>query len=232
MVITPDDYDSGVVTVTISEYTEYTMTGSKLVNPDKPGDVTALYLKNYTRPFVQVPYLDGQQGEGTMAVPTDWTVNEAAQRYVNKGATETTNKVGGMFYRDNAVGMQTGWGHTASATSISNGKMYQTATVASGKYKLVVSCVASNVAAKDVYIVVNSGEGLPDVGAVKEETATTVLTKSKFTDGGSEAKPAVMSLDFECVGATQISIGFIGSFANDTYFKISDIQLNLVEVIN
>lgn len=230
--ITPDDYDSGVVTVTINQYTEYTLTGSKLVNPAKPGDVTALYLKNFTRPFIQIPYLDGQLGDGTMAIPTDWTVNDAAQRYVNKNATETASKVGGMFYRDDAVGMQTGWGHASSATSISNGKMYQTATVAPGKYKLLISCIASNVAAKDVYIVVNEGIGLPDVAPVKEETATTVLTKSKFTDGGNTTTPAIMSLEFECTIATQISIGFIGSFANDTYFKVSDIQLNLVTVIN
>lgn len=224
--ITPDDYDSGLVTVTISEYTEFTLTGSKLVNPAKPGDVTALYLKNCTRPFVQVPYLDGQEGEGTMAIPTEWIVNGAAQNYVNKGATNTVNRVGGMFYKDDALGMQTGWGHAASAIRIDNGKMYQATTVTPGKYKLVVTCIACDVRAKnaDAYMIVNEGEGLPDVATVKDGS-TSPLAKSLFTDGVSTT-----TLDFTLQSETQISIGFIGTFPNDTYFKISDIQLNLVEV--
>ncbi len=231
VVITPDDYESGEVTVTISQYTEYTMTGTKLVNPTKPGDVTALYLKNYTRPFVQFAYKDGQQGDGTMAIPTEWIVNEAARQYINKNATYVDERVGGMFHNNDALGMQTGWGHPSSPLSVTNGKMYQVATVTPGKYELIMTCIEVNVATDHVYLVVNrGGDGLPDADQV--EGNSNVVVSSNFTNVAYNATPVVTKLDFTLQEETELSIGFVASFGKDKYFKVSDIQLNLVEVID
>ena len=230
--ITPDDYDSGLVTVTISEYTEFTLTGSKLVNPAKPGDVTALYLKNCTRPFVQVPYLVGQEGNRTMAIPAEWTVSPEARMYYNSGATDRTNAVGGMFPGDDALGMQTGWAGGGISTWMGNGKMYQTSTVTPGVYQLAISCIACNVNAKgaSAYIIVNAGEGLPNVADVNAGTASPIVVGT-FVDGGKPTAPIVTTLNFRLEEETQISIGFIATFNNDTFFKVSDVQLNLVEII-
>ncbi|WP_163270012.1 DUF5013 domain-containing protein [Dysgonomonas sp. 511] len=224
VVETPEDYKSGAVLVTINGYT---LTGTGLMNPNSVGDVTMFYLKNYKRPFTQVPYESGQIGDGKgLAIPTDWIVNDAAKVFVNKNADAAAGKVGGMFPGANALGMQVGWGGTGSGTSITNGKMYQTTTLPSGVYTLEVTYVECNVSTDATYIVVAAGVGLPDTDQV--ESSSIVFTK--FTQNIGASNPAVTeTLEFTLDNNTEVSIGMSATFGNNKYIKISDIKLNLIE---
>lgn len=223
VVVTPDGYSSGAVLVTINGFT---ITGTGLMNPNSVGDVTMFYLKNYKRPFTQIPYENGQQGDSGLAIPTDWVVNDAAKVFVNRNADASAGKVGGMFPTANALGMQVGWGGTGSGESITNGKMHQTAILPAGKYTLVVSYIESNVSATDTYIVVTAGEGLPNVDQVE----STSIAFSKFnTNVAKNTITATETLSFTLNSATEISIGFLASFGKEKYFKVSDIKVSLTE---
>ena len=61
----PAGYASGSVYVTINRMR---LTGDAMMNPESKGDVTIFYLENYARPFQQIPYISGQEGDRNMAV--------------------------------------------------------------------------------------------------------------------------------------------------------------------
>lgn len=223
VVVAPEGYQSGVVLVTINRLT---LTGTGLMNPNSTGDVTMFYLKNYKRTFTQIPYESGQQGDGVLAIPTDWVVNDAAKVFVNKNADASVGKVGGMFPSANALGMQVGWGGTGSGSSITNGKMYQTALLPAGIYSLEVTYIECNVSGDATYIVVTEGEGLPDSGLVESSS----IVYSKFTQNiATSNTPVTETLNFTLDNDTEVSIGFTATFGNNKYFKVSNIKLDLKE---
>lgn len=223
VVITPENYESGAVYVTINGFT---LTGTGLMNPNAVGDVTMFYLKNYKRTFTQIPYESGQQGNGILAIPTDWIVNDAAKVYVNKNADASAGKVGGMFPGSNALGMQVGWGGTGSASSITNGKMYQTVTLPAGVYSLEVTYVECNVSSDATYMVIAAGEGLPDPASVE----TNAIAFSRFSKNiATSDTPVTDEISFTLNNDTQVSVGFAATFGNNKYFKVSDIKLTLKE---
>ena len=224
VVTAPEGYLTGAVTVTVNEYT---LTGTSMMNPNATGDVSIFYLKNYKRPFEQFPYADGQQGDGTMATPAGWEINSATKQFINKNASKTSDRVGGMFHNTDALGMQVGYGHNSSAGSITNGKMHQAFDITAGKYILEFTYVEANVASDNVYMLVNVGEVLPD--ADKVETDETVLAFGKFENGASAAAPKMMKLEFEVAESTKVSLGFSATMGKNKYFKVSDIKLTLLE---
>ena len=196
-----------------------------MLNPDSKGDVTIFYFKNYKRPFIQKDYVEGQQGDRNMATPVDWIVNDAAKCYVNKNADPAKGKVGGMFPKTNALGMQVGWGGSGSATSITNGKMYQTTTLPKGEYQLEVSYVECNAANKAAIVLIAGNQELPDFDKVETSTP---LAFCYFTRNDASAdNPGVETLNFTLNEQTEVTFGFVATFGNNTYFKISDIKLVL-----
>lgn len=220
--IAPQDYASGSVLVTVNGLE---IVGDAMLNPSSKGDVTIFYFKNYKRPFIQKDYVEGQQGDRNMATPVDWIVNDAAQCYVNKNADPAKGKVGGMFPKTNALGMQVGWGGSGSATSITNGKMYQTTTLPKGEYQLEVSYVECNAANKATIVLMTGNQELPDFDKVETSTP---LAFCYFTRNDASAdNPGVETLNFTLNEQTEVTFGFVATFGNNTYFKISDIKLML-----
>lgn len=220
--IAPEGYASGSVSVTINGLE---IVGDAILNPDAKGDVTIFYFKNYKRPFVQIDYVSGQQGDGSMAIPKNWILNDAAKSYVNKNADVNAGKVGGMFPKSNALGMQAGWGGTGSAGSIINGKLYQKISLPAGSYTLEVSYVECNVA-NNVYVVLSDGHAeLPDFASISEEN--TLAFCKLITNEVSEDNPGVETIDFTLDEKKDITFGFVASFGNNSYFKVSDIKLIL-----
>lgn len=220
--IAPEGYASGSVSVTINGLE---IVGDAILNPDAKGDVTIFYFKNYKRPFVQIDYVSGQQGDGNMAIPKNWILNDAAKSYVNKNADVNAGKVGGMFPKSNALGLQAGWGGTGSAGSINNGKLYQEISLPAGSYTLEVSYVECNVA-NNVYVVLSDGHAeLPDFASISEEN--TLAFCKLTTNEVSEDNPGVETIDFTLDEKKDITFGFVASFGNNSYFKVSDIKLIL-----
>lgn len=220
--IAPEGYASGSVSVTINGLE---IVGDAILNPDAKGDVTIFYFKNYKRPFVQIDYVSGQQGDGNMAIPKNWILNDAAKSYVNKNADVNAGKVGGMFPKSNALGMQAGWGGTGSAGSINNGKLYQKISLPAGSYTLEVSYVECNVA-NNVYVVLSDGHAeLPDFASISE--GNTLAFCKLTTNEVSEDNPGVETIDFTLDEKKDITFGFVASFGNNSYFKVSDIKLIL-----
>lgn len=223
-VIAPEGYVSGNVIITINGLE---IIAGAMMNPASKGDVSIFYLKNYKRPFVQEDYVEGQAGDGNMAVPVQWIVNDAAKCYVNKNADQTKGKVGGMFAKANALGMQVGWGGAGSATSITNGKMYQSFTLPAGDYRLEVSYIECNTSENETRIVLVEGfNEIPDLENVSVEN-TIVFGKFTKNEGISESTPGVETLRFTLSEQKEVTFGFVATFPNNKYFKISDIKLIL-----
>lgn len=221
--IAPEGYASGSVTVTINGLE---LTGGALMNPEAKGDVTIFYLENYMRPFQQLPYAAGQEGDKNMAVPQGWTVNDAAKSFVNKNADQNAGKVGGMFTGNGtSLGMQAGWGGSGSASSITNGKMYQTTTIPSGTYTMEVSYVECNVANKACIVLMEGNGELPDFGVTD---GGNIIASQMFTQNSVTADaPGVETLHFTLDEDTEVTFGFVATFGNNSYFKVSDIKLIL-----
>lgn len=221
---TPEGYVSGNVVITINGLE---IIAGAMMNPASKGDVSIFYLKNYKRPFIQEDYVDGQRGDGNMAVPSLWIVNDAAKCYVNKNAEQSAGKVGGMFAKANALGMQVGWGGAGSATSITNGKMYQSFTLPAGAYRLEVSYIECNTTVDETRIVLVEGfQEIPDLENVSDDN-TIIYGKFTKNEGLSESAPGVETLRFTLSEQKEVTFGFVATFPNNKYFKISDIKLIL-----
>lgn len=223
IVITPEGYVSGNVVITINGLD---IVAGAMMNPASKGDVSIFYLKNYKRPFIQEDYVEGQAGDGNMAVPIQWIVNDAAKCYVNKNADQTKGKVGGMFAKANALGMQVGWGGAGSATSITNGKMYQSFTLPAGNYRLEISYIECNTTIDETRIVLVDGfQEIPNIENVSD--ANTIVFGKLTRNDVSENAPGLETLRFTLDEQKNVTFGFVATFPNNKYFKISDIKLIL-----
>ena len=220
----PAGYASGSVYVTINGMR---LTGDAMMNPESKGDVTIFYLENYARPFQQIPYISGQEGDRSMAVPQGWTVNDAAESFVNKNADQSAGKVGGMFTGNGtSLGMQAGWGGSGSASSITNGKMYQSTVIPAGTYSMEISYVECNVANKACIVLMKGNAELPDLEGIA--SASGIIASAYFTSNSvSNDNPGVETLHFTLDEDTEVTFGFVATFGNNSYFKVSDIKLIL-----
>ena len=220
----PAGYASGSVYVTINGMR---LTGDAMMNPESKGDVTIFYLENYARPFQQIPYISGQEGDRNMAVPQGWTVNDAAKSFVNKNADQSAGKVGGMFTGNGtSLGMQAGWGGSGSASSITNGKMYQSTVIPAGTYSMEISYVECNVANKACIVLMKGNAELPDLEGIA--SASGIIASAYFTSNSvSNDNPGVETLHFTQDEDTEVTFGFVATFGNNSYFKVSDIKLIL-----
>lgn len=218
----PEGYVSGNVIMTINGLE---IIAGAMMNPASKGDVSIFYFKNYKRPFVQIDYIEGQAGDGTMAIPMGWEVNPAAKSYVNRGAQNSNDKVGGMFPRSNALGMQTGWGGAGSASSINNGKMYQSFTLPTGKYRLEVTYTECNTEENETRIVLIKGNELPDMNNI--DNNANKIVSGHFKGVGATEEPKKETFTFELTEETEVTFGFVANFGNTKYFKVSDIKLIL-----
>lgn len=217
--ITPADYKTGNVIVTIHGYA---MTGSAMFNPNSKGDVTVLYLKNFKQPFTKANDENWKNGEWW--TPAVWNQNAASFN------AEGSTTVSGMQYKaaeGYTLAFQNGWNKNAYA----NGKMWQATTLRPGKYRLEVTYAYSLVVNDpgnfiSVLIAKGSSENdIPDVADIEQLDGVYAVYDKMGTanDSGVLVTPS-----FEVAQATDVVIGFLTSMAkNNSYFKVTELKLIL-----
>lgn len=206
-VITPADYASGNVIVTIRGYE---MKGSALFNPTMKGDVTMVYLKNYKQPFTTT-------GTGEWTDPSDW--NQVGKN--DTGFRQEKNGVSWLVF-------QKGWGKK----DLTDAKLWQATQLRAGTYRMEVSYTGTLVANKDgnrvvAMIVKGTDENaiLTDLTAITSENGTYVA----FDDWDrGEASGMLRTPSFTLTENTDVVIGFLATIKTDqNYFKIIDVKLIL-----
>lgn len=181
-------------------------------------DVTSQYLQNYTTPFATT-------GETINAGNTRWTKLAAPwiteNDYTDAAGVITTWHIDGQkktqhtfpadpaTYGTGRVGPMTitpGW--DGFAGTISNVKVYQTVTLPAGNFEVFVQKAQDWSGAAGVYLVVNSGAGLPNI-----ENLSTAIGSSKLSNGTS-TNSYVVSVPFTLAQETQVSIGCVASYTS------------------
>ena len=160
-------------------------------------DITSDYLTNYSEPFEYAEW-DGSRW-GNLA---DWITNDNMK---NAGG------YGGYEWRNGSIGvlsMEAGWGLPA----VPNGKIYQTFTLTPGFYTFEVELDA-NGSAGTKYMVVSTGDTLPDFSNVADEAIV-------YTDIANQA------ITFYVEEESQISLGFVCNLPGDgEYVKVTKVSL-------
>ncbi|WP_291591858.1 DUF5013 domain-containing protein [Bacteroides sp.] len=221
----PEGYASGSVILTIHGYE---LVCGAMMNPDAKGDVTIFYLKNYKYPFSVEDFVGNQAGSGNemgwFATPTYWVVSDEVKCMVNKNAASADGRVGGTV--KGYLGAQAGWGGSGSATSITNGKLYQALTLPGGEYDLAISYTEGNVGDQNVYAVLAKGNDIPEPAAVT--TDGNVIKSYKLESYDSETVGAkTVTWNFTLNEPTKLAVGFAITVGNQKYFKVSEFKLTL-----
>lgn len=159
------------------------------------GEVSAIYLKNYMIPFQRSAYDNNRWGD-----LANWVTNSAMKNH---------NGMGGYASDDGGViNIEAGWGSNA----ITNGKIYQTVTLAPGRYSFTSELSDNNYDGNPpAYIVAASGTGIPDVDQLGSALGSTAVKNSRF--------------EFELKETTVVSLGMVLSFNTDHYMKIRSLRL-------
>lgn len=226
-VIAPEGYTAGTVNVT---FNNLKLSGSGLAPGISPGDVSVLFLKNYTQPFIKKMTAE-QTGTVTngWATPADWIVNAAAQNQINTGATE---RCGGLnFGKSDAtttgqICLQAGWGD-ATANVLTNGKMYQTITLPAGTYQFVwtVKEFGGN-ANTHVYLTATMGTTPPNTADVPTSSQTLGYTEVTAAQDYN-ATPVQKSFSFTLTEQTTVSLGIVATMAANSYVRFNSVALIL-----
>lgn len=201
----PADYGSGTVIVTINGYS---MEGTALIDPSITGDVTRLFLKNYSQPFQRV----------NAANETEW---DDALYWVKNGNFNGNS----LQFTDDApdgllamVGRNNKW----------DGALYQITSLPAGTYEVTVE-VADRATVGGRYgavfgIVKGEGAfpGLTDRPSPWHfSDATDVLCEINLLEDGVYTFTKEMTVE----GTTPVTIGFATMLANNNYVKVSDIRI-------
>lgn len=159
-------------------------------------DLTDYVLMNYQQPIKGT-------GSGEWQLPANWETNQVVK-----------NNVIGM-QRD-VISFQYGWGKP----SFNNAKMWQTAKLPAGKYKLQAVCSATNVRWDTAYLIIAKGaseESIPNIENITSGATDYCLSSNP---------PAVGTIEtgvLELTETTDVVIGFLVRIYNEnTYFKVSD----------
>lgn len=217
--ITPADYKTGNVIVTIHGYA---MTGSAMFNPNSKGDVTVLYLKNFKQPFAKANDENWKNGEWW--TPAAWNQNAASFN------AEGSTTVSGMQYKADegyTLAFQNGWNKKA----YENGKMWQATTLRPGKYRLEVTYAYSlvvNDPGNFISVLTAKGSSendIPDVADIEQLDGVYAVYDKMGTANDSGV---LITPSFEVAQATDVVIGFLTSMAkNNSYFKVTELKLIL-----
>lgn len=207
--ITPEDYSTGNVIVTIRGYE---ITGSVMFNPNTKGDVTVAYLKNYKQPFIG-------SGTGDWTDPDDW--NQSVKNPT--GCLQTQNGTTFLCF-------QSGWGKD----KLDNARVWQATTLRAGSYRLEVTYAGTYVPNSDgngiaaALVKGTDGNSIPDVDKVSAMTPENGVFAT-FSDWGTgEAAGTLKTSTFTLDDATDIVIGFVVTIkSSNTYFKVTNVKLIL-----
>lgn len=162
---------------------------------------------NLTTGFERATY-DGTK-YGTLA---DWKANAAIN---NAG----DGLYGSYEFKSN-MGKLSMQGGVAARPVFTNGKIYQTTTLPTGKYRFTVGNLSmSNNSTNARHQVVAIGDEIPN----RENLATQAFAYNSI------ANPQDVVLEFELTEKTRISIGFVASFTGGHWFDISAVFLEKID---
>ena len=160
-------------------------------------DITDKYLKNTKSPFVHAAW-DGTRWGNLQ----DWITNKSVR-------TKGGNLYGGY---DNLNGSNSfGVEQWTTDASILDGKIYQTFTIAPGKYQFVFSFRGGNLAASNTgtdprYMVVAVGNSLPNTNNISSALASASLV-------GVETSDSKM-IEFSIEQEAELSLGIVVNFTS------------------
>jgi len=125
---------------------------------------------------------------GRWGNPADWQTSDNVKNHGNVGGW--CADLGGC------LAMESGWDNTAL---IDNGKIYQSFTLPAGSYRFLAKNIATKVS-QPVYIVVATGDTLPNVNDI-----ATAIAYTGLSDG---------SVEFTIAKRQRVTIGFFSKYDN------------------
>lgn len=210
--ITPAGYQSGNVIVTIRSYA---MTGAAMFNPESKGDVTPVYLINYKQPFASRDENPGDWSEAFGWNQNAASLNATGCRQNEKGTTYLT--------------FQKGWGKT----DINDGKIWQSAKLRKGSYRLEATYTGSYVPNSNgnsvIALIVKGTDDssipvLADIATLDDGKNGVYVAFNNWDGAEGTLKTSSFTLD----EITDVVVGFLVTIkSSNTYFKVTGIKLIL-----
>lgn len=162
-----------------------------------------VYFRNLGNPFV------GQNISGRWGVIADWTTNAAANPHNGglRGSWDNNTGVGVLAF-------ESGWSYS---TPVVNGKIYQTTTLAAGKYQVSIEFRRNNVTANvdatnnSIYFVVTDNGSIPDVADVLSADKLGYYDLAWINDAYR-----VVSFEFDNPVTQEVTIGFVGNLTSSS----------------
>lgn len=173
-------------------------------------DITALYLKNYAKPFAG----RDKNPDNKWGLLNDWS-------YTPNILNQSNGKGGwSEDWGDCCIHLESkDWG----GEGLTNAKLYQSFTLPAGNYLLECE---TNGGSSDLsgYFIVAQGNELPDV----EKTEAEALAYVHWTHTNMSAKHTIA---FTLAEPTRVSIGWVTTFGTATWLKVNYIKLlNVADV--
>lgn len=172
-----------------------------------PVDVTSVYIKNPGPGFEASEIYSGDTRWGNLS---GWQTNDVVK---NQGG----NAYGG--WKGGGLGWETGWN---GASSITNGKVWQSPTLPSGTYELTISfggIMDENLV--DLFLVVADGSVLPDIANIAKDA----IVYTELNNPGGER-----TLTFKLTEDKKVSIGIVITATGEVWvdavnwFKLVDLK--------
>jgi hypothetical protein len=163
-------------------------------------EISLVYLKNYAVPMNRSAYDNSRWG-----TLSDWTTNAAMKNH--------PGGVGGYASDDGGVvNVETGWG---GASTITNGKIYQTITLPAGKYAFENDLSDNNFDGDpEAYTVATVGNEISNIENLSSALGSTRVKNKRF--------------EFTLTQTTTLSIGLVVTFPEYRYMKIKYFKLFLL----
>ena len=201
----------------------------EIVEPDYV-NVTGTYLKNTTRPFTRLKDEDGNDIAATL--PEGSTYDPQRWFHIADWITNEQGRINGNV--DNALDNDLCLPANASDLTppnqfrISDGKIYQTVELPAGRYKFDVTVRIKN-PLHDVYIVVDTGDGLPDTGGFNEGPGDIANALAYYEIGHTtniaNNADVVLSVEFVLEEATTVSLGLVANVYGQQQSAYRDFKL-------
>ena len=211
-VVVPADYGSGLVAVNVKGYV---VEGTALIDPSVSGDVTRLFLKNYSQPFQR-----GDSGDGEWGTALYWSKNS---NFNGSSLQFPDEQPDGLL---TMVGSNNKW----------NGALYQITSLPAGTYEFEVE-VAGTQSVGGRYgtqFAVVKGEGIfpglaDNIDGKKVpwtfSDMSTVLCNVNLAVGNGNEASGTFTCEVALEGTTQVTIGFATMLGNNNYVKVSGIKI-------
>ena len=189
------------------------VTQSAFVEPNYR-NITGQVLKNAREPFEYETMVLNNR----WYMAPDWTANAAAAQNgvvdINPGGTNS-----------NICLTIWTWGGLSPASSITNGKLYQTVELEAGSYRLQAVCFNNIGASWEAYLVAALGNELPDIGNVSGENSFAIPIERVTTDVQRPSDDQTVSLYFYISEKSTVSLGFVASINGNSQLIIRSVEL-------